>query len=68
VLKSNANLPFSFYPPYATIPLPLGPSGGLLNGLYAARDFSLKGGGKGFLGSLRLRFKRLYPLKWAITQ
>jgi len=49
------------------MPLPLGPGGGLLDGLYAAKDLSLGGGGKGFLGSLHLRFKRLHPPEWAAT-
>ena len=49
------------------MPLPLKPSGELLNGLYTAKDLSLKSGGKGFLGSLYLHFKRLHPLKWAAT-
>ena len=47
--------------------LPLGPSGKLLNSLYTAKNLSLKGGGKGFLGSLYLYFKRLYLPKWATT-
>ena len=49
------------------MPLPLGPSSGPLNGLYAAKDLSLRGGDKGFLGSLRLRFKKLYLLERAVT-
>ena len=44
----------------------LGPGGKLLDGLYAAKDLGLKGGGEGSLGSLYLYFKRLYPLKRAI--
>ena len=52
-------------PPYTIMPLPLGPSGKLLDGLYTAKDLSLKGRGKGFLKSLYLYFKRLYPPKWA---
>ena len=44
----------------------LGPSSKLLDSLYAAKDFSLKGGGKRSLRSLYLRFKRLYPLKQAV--
>jgi len=59
--------PFSLPPPYTVMPLPLGPSGGLLDGLYAAKDLSLGGGGKGSLGSLCFRFKRLHPLKRAAT-
>ena len=54
-------------PPYAAIPLPLGPSGKLLDGLYAAKDLSLKGGGKGSLGFLYLYFKRLHPPEQATT-
>ena len=54
-------------PPYTIMPLPLGPSSGPLDGLYAAKDLSLEGRGKGSLGSLRLRFKRLYPLERAAT-
>ena len=49
------------------MPLLLGPSGELLDGLYAAKDFSLGGGGKGSLESLYLYFKRLHLLKWAVT-
>ena len=52
-------------PPYTVMPLLLKPSGKLLNSLYTAKDFSLKGGGKGFLKSLHLYFKRLHLLKWA---
>ena len=52
-------------PPYAVMLLPLGPSGELLDGLYAAKDLSLEGGGEGSLGSLYLHFKRLHLLKWA---
>ena len=37
-----------FPPPYAAMPLLLGLSSKLLDGLYAAKDFSLGGGGKGF--------------------
>ena len=50
-------------PPYTVIPLLLGPSGKPLNSLYTVKDLSLKGGGKGFLKSLYLYFKRLHPLK-----
>ena len=50
-------------PPYTAMPLPLGLSGKLLDSLYAAKDFGLKSGGKGFLESLYLYFKRLHPLK-----
>ena len=64
--KSNANPPPP--PPYAVILLPLGRSGRLLDGLYAAKDLSLGGRGEGSLGSLRLRFKRLHPLERAATQ
>ena len=53
-------------PPYTAIPLPLGLSNKLLNGLYTVKDLSLKNGGKGFLKSLYLYFKRLYLLKRAI--
>ena len=49
------------------MPLPLGPGGGPLDGLYAAKDLGLGGGGKGSLGSLHLYFKRLHPLKQAAT-
>ena len=49
------------------MPLPLGPSGGPLDGLYAAKDLSLGGRGEGSLGSLRFRFKRLYLLERATT-
>ena len=56
-------LPF----PYTAMPLPLGPSGELLDGLYAAKDLGLKGRGKGFLGSLHLYFKRLHLLERAAT-
>ena len=52
-------------PPYTAMPLLLGLSGKLLDGLYTAKDLSLKGRGKGSLGSLYLYFKRLHPLKWA---
>ena len=44
----------------------LGPGGGLLNSLYTAKDFGLRGGGKGFLKSLYLYFKKLYPLEQAV--
>ena len=50
-------------PPYTAMPLPLGLGGKLLDSLYTAKDLSLKGGGKGFLGSLHLHFKRLHLLK-----
>ena len=53
------------FPPYTAMPLPLKLSSELLNSLYAAKDLSLKSGGKGFLGSLYLHFKRLYLLEWA---
>ena len=49
------------------MPLPLKPSGGLLDGLYAAKDLNLKSGGEGFLRFLYLRFKKLYPPKRAVT-
>ena len=49
------------------MPLPLRPSGKLLDSLYAAKNLSLKGGGKGFLKFLYLHFKKLYLLKWAVT-
>ena len=49
------------------MPLLLGLSGGLLDGLYAAKDLSLKSGGEGSLGSLYLRFKKLHPLEQAAT-
>ena len=52
-------------PPYAVMPLLLGPGGGLLDGLYAAKDLGLGSGGKGFLKSLYLHFKKLYLLEWA---
>ena len=52
---------------YAAMLLPLGPSGGLLNGLYTAKDSGLGGGGEGSLRSLHLRFKKLYPLERAVT-
>ena len=45
----------------------LGPSGGLLDGLYAAKDLRSGGGGEGSLGSLRLRFKRLHLPERAAT-
>ena len=54
-------------PPYAAMPLLPGPGSKLLDGLYIAKDLSLKGGGEGSLGSLRLRFKRLHLLKRATT-
>ena len=54
-------------PSYTVMPLPLGPSGELLNGLYTVKDLSLKGRSKGFLESLYLCFKKLHPLKWAVT-
>src|SRR6266568_5047007 len=54
-------------PPHAAMPLPPGPGGGPLDGLYAAKDLGPGGGGEGFLGSLRLRFKRLHPLERAAT-
>jgi hypothetical protein len=63
VPKSNANPP----PPYAVIPLLLGPSSGLLDGLYAAKDLGLGGRGEGSLGSLRFRFKRLHLPERAAT-
>ena len=47
--------------------LPPEPSGGLLNGLYTAKDLGLGGGGKGSLGSLHLYFKKLYLPERAIT-
>jgi hypothetical protein len=50
------------------MPLPLGPSSGPLDGLYAAKDLSLGGRGEGSLGSLRLRFKRLHPPERAATR
>ena len=53
--------------PYAAMLLPPGPGGGLLNGLYAAKDLSLGGGGKGSLESLYLRFKKLHLLERAAT-
>ena len=49
------------------MPLPLGLSGKPLDSLYAAKDLSLGGGGKGSLGSLHLRLKRLHLLEWATT-
>ena len=49
------------------MPLLLKPSGELLDGLYTAKDLNLKGKDKGSLGSLYLYFKRLYPLKRAVT-
>jgi hypothetical protein len=49
------------------MPLLLGPGGGPLDGLYAAKDLSLEGRGEGSLGSLRFRFKRLHPLERAAT-
>ena len=54
-------------PSYTAMPLPLGLSGKPLNGLYAAKDLSLGGRGKGSLKSLYLYFKRLYLLKRAAT-
>ena len=42
------------------MPLLLGPSGGPLDSLYTAKDLNLESGGKGFLKSLYLYFKRLY--------
>ena len=56
-----------FPPPYTIMLLLLGLGGKLLNGLYAAKDLGLKGGGKRSLGSLCLHFKRLHLLEWAIT-
>ena len=50
-------------PPYTAMPLPLRPSGELLDSLYTAKDLGLKNRGKGFLGSLHLYFKRLHLLK-----
>ena len=49
------------------MPLPLRLSSKPLDGLYAAKDLGLKSGDKGSLRSLYLYFKRLYPLKRAIT-
>ena len=49
------------------MPLLLGPGGGLLNGLYIAKDFGLEGGGKGSLKFLYLYFKKLHLLEWAAT-
>ena len=54
-------------PPYTAMPLLLRPSSEPLDGLYAAKDLSLKGGGKGSLESLYLYFKRLHLLKRATT-
>ena len=51
---------------YIAMPLPLGPSSKLLDGLYAVKDLSLKSRGKGSLGFLYLYFKKLYLLKQAI--
>ena len=66
--ESNTKPPLSPFPsPYTIIPLLLGPSGGLLDGLYATKDLSLEGRGKGSLRSLRLRLKRLYPPERAAT-
>ena len=50
-------------PPYTAMPLPLGLSGELLNGLYTTKNLNLKSGGKKSLKFLYLYFKRLYPLK-----
>ena len=52
-------------PLYTAMPLLLGLSGELLNGLYTTKDFGLGGGGKRFLESLYLYFKRLYLLEQA---
>jgi hypothetical protein len=49
------------------MPLPPGPSGGPLDGLYAAKDLSPGSRGKGFLGSLCLHFKKLYLPEQATT-
>ena len=49
------------------MPLPLGPGGGPLDGLYAAKDLGLGGRGKGFLRSLCFRFKRLHLPERAAT-
>ena len=49
------------------MPLLLGLSSRLLDSLYTAKDLSPGGGGKGFLGFLYLYFKKLHPLKQAIT-
>jgi len=48
------------------MPLPPRPSSRLLDGLYAAKDLSLGGGGES-LGSLRLRLNKLHLLEWATT-
>ena len=53
----------TLFSPYIVMPLLLGPSGKLLNSLYTAKDFGLKSGGKGSLGSLYLYFKKLHLLK-----
>ena len=50
-------------PPYTAMLLLLGLSGKLLDGLYTAKDLSLRGGGEEFLKSLYLYFKRLHPPK-----
>ena len=49
------------------MPLLLGPGGKPLDGLYTAKDLSLKSRGKGSLKSLHLYFKRLHPLEQAVT-
>ena len=54
-------------PPYAAMPLLLGPGSRLLNSLYTAKDLGLEGGGEGFLKSLYLYFKKLHLLEQAIT-
>ena len=52
-----------FPPLYTAMLLLLRPSSKLLDSLYGAKDFSLRGGSEGFLESLHLHFKRLYLLK-----
>ena len=53
-------------PPYTVMPLLLKLSGKPLDGLYTAKDLSLKIKGKKSLGFLYLHFKRLYLLKQTV--
>ena len=53
-------------PSYTVMPLLLKLSGKPLDGLYTAKDLSLKSKGKKSLGFLYLHFKRLYLLKQTV--
>ena len=53
-------------PPYTAMLLPPKPNSKPPDGLYAAKNLSLRSGGEGSLGSLYLHFKRLHLLKQAV--